>query len=152
MTFATVESLTRICSSIMTVTAALVALQIYRRDRRQRIVERQAEVHRLATGQWHDIVKIGMENPEVRPYILRGMGAEATSKHLFFELVALHMAYICLVETRQESGVAGSSWIAGWHVVFSDFLRDHEFREFVYRQQPFYDECLQHWINKLAVS
>lgn len=59
------------------------------------------------------------------------------------------MAYICLIDSRGESRIAGVSWVDGWKVPFCDLLADPQFRDFIGQQQRFYDDEFCLWLDAL---
>lgn len=142
----------QVTASLATVGGVLVALNMYRTDRRERSAQRQVEVHQCATEQWRDIVRLAIDNPELCPHVLRGLKVGATKQHLFYEMVSVLMAHICLIESRGETNAAGPAWIAGWKRLFYDFLQDKEFLHFIESMIPYYDDHLVIWINDLKAE
>lgn len=59
------------------------------------------------------------------------------------------MAYVCLIDQRGESHVAGVSWVEGWKVLFRDLLADPQFSAFIDQQQRFYDDQFCLWLSAL---
>lgn len=137
-----------IISSIATTVSLIAILFVYRKDRQGAELARQAEVHAHATEQWREIVKLAIEHEELRPIVIRGakvVGAEV----VLFELFQVLMAYIRLIESRNESGVVGPSWVQGWKQLFVAFLAVPGFAEFLRAQAPVYDDAMNEWIEKI---
>jgi len=143
-----VSDISAIVGAAATNLGLLAVFLAYRKDRRRAELARQAEVHAHATAQWRELVKLAIDNEDLRPLVIRG--AKGSSKEaVFFELVNVLMAYIRLVESREEHGIVGSSWVEGWRNLFMSFMTTPGFIEFFESQRPVYDDAMNAWIENL---
>jgi len=139
-------------SALGTMSAVIAAAVIYGFDRKAARRQRQVEVRAQATEQWRQIVRLCLDDPRLTGTVLRGSRVQDPRLAVAYELIAILMADIYLIELRSESTVAGDTWIAGWKGLFSDLLLESEFSQFMNDQRPFYDQGFQDWYTPMMPS